>query len=257
MQIKRILAVLALLLMPSIVAAWGPMVGSGVESGGGCTSITVDYWQDFELSSVSGAQLEAHDNNACSSCWTVTDVSSKLSVATGGEVTMDTCPDGVSDAGSSGLAYSWVDGATGYLEIDFGASKSNISVGFWVKTVNVPSWTYGLNIVSLMRADGAVVKSITNNRNLSTNVQQLSSYACAVDTWYWVTLKYTSSDFFYVKIYNTSGTEVYSNSVATNIDTIRKIRVFGTPQSGGTLTSYVDDLIIDITDATFPLIGVE
>lgn len=40
MQIKRILAVLALLLMPSIVAAWGPMVGSGVESGGGGWSCT-------------------------------------------------------------------------------------------------------------------------------------------------------------------------------------------------------------------------
>mgnify|MGYP000871473912 CR=1 FL=1 len=232
--------------------------GQVVASGGApaCTSITVDYWQDFELSAISTAQLEAHDNNACSSCWTITD-NGGLSVSASGESTMDTCPGGSSDSGSNGLALLWSGRPDSSVTLNISTAKANLSGGFWVKTVDVPSWSGGIILISLQDSTSTTRASLINKRDGGTNAQKLGTYTCSTDTWYWVAWEYVQNDYFYYEIYSADGTQVATDSASVGDYTIKFIKLFNRPATDAEITSYMDDVVVDVTDATHPLMGVE
>jgi hypothetical protein len=231
-------------------------------------SITVDLWQTFELTSVTAAQLALNDNCA-SGDWTVNDASAFLSVTAGAERATLEQINSTSDTGSKGLQYSnTANNTTGNIQYDFAAGHDNISFGFWfqISTEFIGSYKeHDLLVIKNVFGNGeSYVKIAVNN---ATDLEIVpfnpdNGYGSHVhisdDTWYWITVKHVRNDKLYLRVYDTSGAQVESEvSIALSADRASEWFSFGsyigTDGAHFNETLLFDDLIVDWTDATFPL----
>jgi hypothetical protein len=231
-------------------------------------SITVDLWQTFEGTAITQAQLEANDNCA-DGTWAVTDASSKLSRSATGEFATLEAINTVADTGTYGLA---VDvnalNAAAYIDYIPASDKTDVSIGFWFKAPAAQIGTYNENdllvVKSVTAQEGLYVKVANENAdNLfvylynTTDLYSASYVTIAGDTWYWCTVRTTKNGTNYLRIYNASGTQVGSEvSSPERFNENFHRFIFGSfigidHTNAGVY--YLDDIILDWANATFPL----
>ena len=170
MQIRRILAVLALLLMPSIVAAWGPMVGSGVESASsGLSKTSLVAWYDF------GDATDAHAS------YDLTETGEPAYTAgppSYGSATSTTSQHGKTTP-TTGLTSAWPatsSDAAWVVRLRFGDSVANGN--FLIQSTDT---RYAIRFLT------AGVSAIMNN------VVHATSVSLSKNTWYTIAINYTHS----------------------------------------------------------------
>jgi len=221
-------------------------------------SFAADIWETYELAAVTAAELQANDNNA-SATWTVTDASGYLSTSTSAEKATLSQVNNTSDTGTLGIRRVYTTTTTGFFTLNFGADKNNASIGFWYQFSVNPSNNHclirGQNNSGSDALDAIFLRSSTRYIGWGTTGNN-NGAALTAGTWYWITIQYNRNATSYLRVYTDAGVQVGSEATATapNV-TLRRLYPFNynNETSEGSMVSYMDDLVIDYTDATFPL----
>ena len=167
--------------------------------------------------------------------------------------------------GSYGMAYDGVNSP--FIRTDFGVNPTSISLGFWMYTGVHTDWARNYVVYTDNSTLGAVpIRALWGDteggdakftlRN-DTGTYSAAGVTVADATWYWVTIQATISGTAYLRVYNTSHAQVGAEiSVAVNANNnFRYLNIIGPASSSAVV--YYDDIVIDWTDATYPLLGWE
>lgn len=228
------------------------------------TDLTVNVWQDFELDTLNGTNLDGRDHFVTTGVWSVTDASTKLSTSTTGEKACTATFGGVSDTGTRGLKYDSAGGAQAYLSFGHPAQRTQMSWGFWFKIVGAAFFSsfseYDLcrNSTDLGTLP-SLIKVVDDTNETRFHLFVPSTYSAGIpiqeNTWYWVTGKHVKNGTVVASLYNDSGVQVgVEQSIAVGNENLTEF-LFGVFAGGPDVASsiYFDDLIMDWTNATYPL----
>lgn len=228
-----------------------------VVSAGG---FTVDLWETFEFDTLTVANLDANDNCATGT-WAITDASSKLDMNAVAEYATISNFNSTADPDGYGMRYNNSGGQNAYLQYTFGTAPdaNPISVGFWVYVpTGLPDYTTTLILYFYTTGEASYLLRVGIYREASTYIMAWTPSTGptlpATNAWYWVTLYVKKNATSYMRVYNSSGSLVGTevNGTAGNFDL--KFIQFGRRVGGDTAVYlYYDDLVMDWTDATFPL----
>ena len=236
---------------------------------GGFPGITYDMWIDFEQCAVAAkptASCLASSTHGTAGTW------STSSDAGGNSLTIQSAAqDTVSGApGSRGLQYNTSNIIVSYDTWAPPSAKTQMSVGFWMKTSTQPTSGYGyaegphfFGFASDAQGDlwrlSDERDGATNNRQIRISPGSGSGKAVTVadGTMYWVTFKMVKNGLVQLSVYDTKlnlvGTASLSDTDNTNIDYIWLGNDL-TQNPALAYTELLDDLIVDYTNAKFPLL---
>jgi hypothetical protein len=204
---------------------------------------TVDVYEDFE---------------DALSTWVETDLQSKINVA-----------DSAAEyAGTNGMS-ALLDGTgLGYIHYPVGSTLTAASLGFWFYSGHLADWSGGPVIVSVCDIaepptnvwNTYVVREQSGADNVIRFRIRGTAWAngpTIVDnTWYWLTVLATRNGTCTLRVYDTSAAQVGSDATVTGLDNVTNGFTFGKCGAGALTNSfYFDDIVLDWTDATFPLLG--
>jgi len=229
--------------LKAVIAARNvPAPGSGTDP-----SFTYDVWVDFESNTdCTDAQIDATDHTAVGS-WSNT-VGNLGCVSTAAKVH--------GDKGAAGAAAA---GGVGRLKYILPASIGAASLGFWFKSGSgYAGWGVANQIILVVILEDESLFYLGEGTNSGTNAREL--YGTGADaitisdsTWYWITVGCTQNDVCEWALYNTSDAQVgatQENAIGNYyIDSIQ----IGSESGISATDLYYDDLVMDFTDATFPL----
>ncbi len=187
-----------------------------------------DWYEDFE--------------DALSGSWSETDAGSVL----------DPQSTDAEYRGVQGAKHDWNGGNAATLHLALGGSYSHISVGFWFKT---PNNTNG----HIMFQDAAEdVRLYYYNAYFALRgLDWAANINATVNTWYWVTIDIVQNSISTIRVYDTSHNQVGSDGTVTAYNAaITTLDFFGDVDDNVTV-QYLDEVVIDTTDATWPLLGWE
>jgi hypothetical protein len=235
------------------------------------TNTDVDLWQDFEFTTLNTTNLAANDhvdNGDDNGTWSIAN-DGTLSTSTSAEkFTPGTLGGNVDSTSLRGLRYQGsANGQDGTVEYNFENERTTLSFGFWVRIPSAYFGTFTSDEPDLIRVRNNTgqnefyVKTSDDEQIFFTlfSVEQDESAPINIepDTWYCLTGLYDST--FRLRVYDENGNQVGversfsgaggANEEATQIQ-------FGSlvgDQSGVWGPYDYDDLIVDWTDATFPL----
>jgi hypothetical protein len=157
-----------------------------------------------------------------------------------------------------------------HIRYNMGAEKTDLSVGFWFRGATIAAatsiqsifaWATATLTVNLRayyyKASGVYTFRLRNAAGTWSAVQKTISPA----TWYWMTLDLNKNDVSTLRIYDTAGAEVDAANVCnvTASNNACQYLFWGAIVTGAdeAFVNYFDDLVVDWTDATFPLLGWE
>lgn len=221
------------------------------------TNITCNVWQDFEFDGSVTATALTNSAHGATNSWYVT--GADLSTSGSGERKVLNRPNSNTDAGTRGLSYSTTLDNVEYVQCRFAATDT-ASAGMWLygPSLAVNASCYVLNFLDEGSNTRAYVRFRLNttyflSMTVSGNTEEIS---CSSDTWYWVSLKYTKSGTCSMAVFDTTGAQVgvtknISDSGAQQITRLWIAQSYASTATAATV--YYDDLLIDTTDATFPL----
>jgi hypothetical protein len=232
-----------------------------VVEGGGGANITANIWENFEFATFSTANLAANDNSS-DGTWTV-GAGTQTTSGTGEKALLATI-NSTSDSGHSyGMAIDESVGTANYVSFDWTSAPgaAAVSYGFWFKT---PTSTVDSTSVMIFRCYGgadyvcrvAIYDDGTKSFRIRGNASYVNHSATwAANTWYWVSVLGDAGGTCRLRIYNDSGTELGTEQTVTAADTTTTGFSLGVDHvyTAGTGSMYWDDLIVDTTDATYPL----
>lgn len=214
-----------------------------------CTSVVADYWQPFDATDFLTSPPTG---------WVITDTGSNLSMSTSGEFATLKCPNGTVDTGTRGLAFNNSGGAAAYGTYTFTASDS-VSVGFWFKPGSlINTWAWH-NIFSFLDSGDSELCMIQAGDGGSNMMLRLycgtgsSTISISTATQYWISAQFSKAGTSSLAVYDSTGSQVGSTVTDTAPNYQATKLYIGFHAAYGTGTSYFDDLLIDFTDATFPL----
>jgi hypothetical protein len=236
------------------------------------SNLTVDVWEDFDIASLTTGNLDTNDH-ATGQTWTLTNPSSLLSVSTSGETPMLSTVNGQSGTGGTkGLSYNCnATGIAGYAQCAFPAAKNSVSFGFWFQYPASFNGTFTehdiLQVETTLGNKNVYIKLADGN--LGTNIQSIHIFnptdnyspgiAVSPVTWYWISVQYLTniaSTGMKVRVFNSVGTQVgIENTRGTAADSGVVNCKIGSQIGGAAFvgTMYYDDLVIDYTNAVYPL----
>lgn len=224
---------------------------------GSSTSITVDLWQTFEFDTISGANFDANDNTSTGS-WSVTDTGAQLSTSSTGQKSFTSLINGSSDSGTRGMAKVYTSAATASPTFDIGSgnTKANVSHSFWFRYSGNPtinkrvSLLYGTSTECLRADFQYLTDTIGFNGGANSNGVALSE-----NTFYRIEIDFTQNATCYGRVYSVMDAQVGDEFTATGANqAMRYWQIFGSAEAVDSgITLYWDNLIIDWTDATYPL----
>lgn len=225
-------------------------------------SFTYDFWLDMEActadANLSTTELASSDNVSGGS-WTKTDAGNSLTATTASE---DAGHTWTTDTGAKGMAVA-LGGTTAYVEYTPAASHNSVSVGFWIKTGNYDSWNGGPTVVDLYDVANGESVRVQDSRNAGTNARNMCvlsatspCFTVSDNTWYWFTFSYIRNSTSSYALYDSSGAQVGTTGTYTARDyAVTSVRIGNTnAHSKSGVSVYLDDIAIDWTDSTFPLI---
>lgn len=245
------------------ISAIGPVAIANVSAIGAVdntssANIVADFWQTFEFTTWNAANLDSNDGVAGNN-WTV--AGTGLSTSTSGEKALLATVNSVSDSGHTrGMAWDWtVTGASyGLFVFPSAPNAAAVSYAAWVKVPNSADETPvdiftardagGDNVLFTLRLYGKTPRII------GTSTVDYGTVMTA-DTWYWFTWKVQRNATSGLTIYNDSGAIVGTAITVTANDFNQGMLSIGSVNSitSQSMTFYMDDLLYDTTDATYPL----
>ncbi len=220
-------------------------------------NIVANVWQDFEISAITQAQLEAHDHSSLTWASPV-NTGGTFSISSSGEQATLSTVGGSADTGTSGIAVDMTKTASDYMNCAGMGTLTTISFGMWVKT---PSASLaGNREIIRVHTGGSIIIAINyNTRDFVLNNGTVIGSAVntlSLSTWYWVTGLAVKNGTCKLRIYDSAGALVGSEKTTTgantNIDALWVGSASVAP-TAGTGTMYWDDLVIDSSTAVFPL----
>jgi hypothetical protein len=237
-------------------------------------NLVVDVWEDFDFTTLSVANLGADDHtSACT--WTITDASSRFSMATNAERLLQGTINGLSDSGGTrGLSYDTnIADTTGLVTCAF-SNRTNVSFGFWWFAPSGIAGSFGEHDIFAMETDlgtdDPFLKYADQEQGTGTGVRlhifcPLQGYTTgvrldtvALDTFYWVTVIWTqnTANGFKMRVYDVNGTligaeQLRNTPASDNLINMQIGTVIGGPQFVGSLR--YDDLLADWTNHVFPI----
>lgn len=232
-------------------------------------NINVDLWETLDFDTLTTGNLGSNDN-ASTGTWTITGATYLSMQAAAERTLLGTINTSLNDAsGSYGLRYvNSADFQAGYLKYEFASPSdhSPLSGGFWFYCTPAMVGTYGEHdLLALYTYNQSYYIKLTDeNQLLLWAFNPADTYSTSIslspDTWYWITWKYTANtavNGFRVTVYDTSGNQVGTEKVRptyndTGVYEVNWGSFSGYSQSDAT-TLYFDDLLLDWTDATYPL----
>lgn len=230
--------------------------------------ITVNLWQDFNFDTLTVENLAANDHSTSGS-WSIIDLNSRLSTNSAAEkVSSGTINGNLDQSGTHGMVYespAAFDPAR--IIYQFSTRKATASIGFWFKfpAEYVGSFEGGqpdiLVVRNILGTNELYVKLTDNNAGNIYLFTVESNYSGNIpvdpDTWYWITVVYGPTT-HRLRVYDEEGNQVGSEQTRPGAgaefeeaSTVSLGSLIGDNGGGGPF--YFDDLVMDWSDATFPL----
>jgi hypothetical protein len=232
-----------------------------VAGGAAPASITVDVWQDFEFDGeITAAALSSNDHTSAGS-WTVSANQSPVWTTTADEKATASSINGTADAGTRGMRRSYTNPATSYVQFNLPEAKTNISVGFWWRAPNTPSWAGGNVIVyayyvATIKFSQAGTAGRPTIRIGAGGDNGADSSALVPGSWYWITARLVKNGTCSCVVYDSAGAAIATQpgdvtGLNNNIESV----LIGEGNAYITADTFhgIDDVVVDYTDATFPL----
>lgn len=208
---------------------------------------TVDVYEDFEDSTQTG--------------WTKTDGSGVLTTYGAAAAQYP------GSTGSGGMLWDAAGNHAANLQYASGSNNSSMSFGFWYYMPAQAAWEgrnyafcaydVAVNEVYKLYIGGNADSPITYSAIIRNTAGDWSTAITlpSADTWYWLTGQAVQNGDMSISVYNTSNTQVgVTRTTTTGNFATREYRLAGNnPVTAGDV--YWDDFCLDITDATFPLLG--
>jgi hypothetical protein len=224
-------------------------------------SITVDMWQDFEFDgSITAASLNSNDHTSAGS-WSVSADQSPVWTTTSDEKTTTSSINSTADTGTRGMRRSFTNAATSYVQYNLPSTKTNISVGFWWRAPDTPSWAGGNKIVYAYPV--ATVKFTQQGAASQPKILLAAggtdgtvSSALTPNNWYWITAKFVRNGTCSCTVYDSAGAAIATQpGDVTGLNNAIENTLIGDNNAhiAANTFSSIDDVVVDYTDATYPL----
>lgn len=240
--------------------------GRRKEDSSGGENIAADFHQTFELNSDnSAAQLDLSDGVAGANFDTTVDSESKLNcTSTSATKSMTSTVNGSTVTTTKGMAVTMDGASASYITFYLPSTQASISMGFWFYTPAQQNFN-AFTFCRLFDTDGTATSILYGDPGAdgggATNIKfgsNTSLIAVSAGTWYWVTMQMVRNGTSSLSVYtdDTGATQVGATKTITsaNFDW-QYIRWGAVGAYGVATTAYFDNLLIDWTDATFPLVG--
>jgi hypothetical protein len=255
----RVVLGIALVLLVAGAAAYADYPG-----------ITYNYWVDFEgaaLGVTPTTATLAASTHGTGETWIISNPINSLTVVSGAQ-------SGISGAtGNRGLQYNDPTGAVAYVAAYLPSTQTSVSMGMWYCTSNQSASTYafagGPNFFGFLNNGFGPIWRLTDERNSVDNVRSIRLSPTGPDstslrripvtdnTCYWVTMKLVKGSTVTLNLYDTSLNLLSSVNTTDSFNQSVDLVWLGNEQktsSNLAYTSAMDDLIVDYTNANFPLL---
>lgn len=218
--------------------------------------LTVDFWEDFEFATLNTASLAANDHNA-GGTWSLTDASTLLSTHASGQKATISTINGSATTGSYGLKRDGsASTAAAYAQYQFAIAPDTtaVSYGFWYY---IPSsgGDYSAEIAYFYNVVGVRARNIAGVYSIRWDDSTGIITVPAADAWYWVTAKVTRNATCYLRVYDSTGVQVGSETTFAGRNNSQAYLMIGNINAATATTgiAYWDNVVVDYTTATFPL----
>ncbi|MDD5391100.1 MAG: hypothetical protein PHD37_17315 [Gallionellaceae bacterium] len=148
-----------------------------------------------------------------------------------------------------------------------GKAYASVSVGFAYRRYTSITWNWGPRIITFVDSAwtayylNAGREAANNNVRAFCMNQSDAGAITGVDdlTWYWITARYIRNDNVTFRVYDAAHSQVGNDLTVEAPDLTCQIVTIGSDSEGATSASYsyIDDIVVDYTDGTFPLLGWE
>jgi hypothetical protein len=237
--------------------------GSCVSGGSG--GVNADLYVDFESGSVGDVMTTSYLSSVTYGIGSWSEYTPSFSVSD----QQKTLPGAVNvggtqyvDIGTRGARFDNND-ASSFSYFYFDENPSDVSVGLFAKT-NVPTspWS-ALDWVEFGVLDACVIQLLSYNGNYIRSHSVFpttygENIAIEQDKWYWITMKWVRADGCYLNVYDADDWSLVgsSNLPGEVLDTTVDFMRIGSNSHGeySDTSTYFDNIILDWTDATFPLL---
>jgi hypothetical protein len=225
--------------------------------------ITYDMWIDFEhdtLGALVTAGELANSTHGAAGSWNTSQTGSHLTVVAAGE---DPAHAITGDTGTRGLAYNLASSGQGWIQWNLPSDKHSLSFGLWYKTYQAPAWDEGPHFITLYNNAYGPMERFSDERSGVNNARQVrispldQAIPISDNTWYWFTMKWVQNGSGIARVYDTNlnlvGTVTFTDSINFPAQAI----LLGSSDAGPSRPGqavYFDDLIIDYTNAAFPVL---
>ncbi len=232
--------------------------------------ITYNYWVDFEgaaLGVTPTTATLAASTHGSGETWIISNPINSLTVVSGAQ-------SGISGAtGNRGLQYNDPTGAVAYVAAYLPSTQTSVSMGMWYCTSNQSASGYayagGPNFFGFLNNGFGPIWRLTDERNSVDNVRSIRLSPTGPDstslrripvtdnTCYWVTMKLVKGSTVTLNLYDTSLNLLSSVNTTDSFNQSVDLVWLGNEQktsSNLAYTSAMDDLIVDYTNANFPLL---
>ncbi len=155
--------------------------------------------------------------------------------------------------GSQGAKHDWNGGNTGTLHLALGGTYANFSIGFWFKLPN------NTNGIIMFQDAGQNIRLYYYDSyfRLRGTDWTATTIAATQNTWYWLTLDMVRNGISTLRVYDTNDNQVGSDSTVTAYNAAMSVVDFFGGADDNPTAAYLDEVVVDITDATWPLLGWE
>ena len=257
----RVTICVALVLLLGGVAAYASFPG-----------ITYNYWVDFESAALGVAPTVSTltaTTHGTGETWIISNPDSALTV-------LSNAQDGLAGAtGNRGLQYSQATGGVDYVGMYLPSTQNTVSMGMWYCTSNQSASGYnfeeGPHFFGFYNNAFGATWRLSDERNSASNIRSIRLSPTGPDaaslrmipvsdsTCYWISMKYVKGSTVIFNLYDTNLNLLGSvNTPETDNVGVDLVWLGNQQQTTVNLpyTMQMDDLIIDSTNANFPLLPV-
>jgi hypothetical protein len=224
--------------------------------------ITYDMWVDFEQCTSGSAPTTtclANSTHGTAGAWDVSSMAGLITIQTAGQA-----PKPTGDTGTLGMAYNVANGGVGYIQWTPPSPLTSFSFGLWYKTGQPGPYIEGPHFITLNNVAYGNMERLSDERSSGDSTRQIrvspvdvAVTGLADNTWYWCTVKWVEGGAGSFSVYDASlnfvGTVDFTDNTNVPAQQILLGNTSATTAETGE-TTYFDDLIVDYTNANFPLV---
>jgi hypothetical protein len=210
---------------------------------------------------MSASQLASSTHGAAGT-WAVSDPESLLTTQTAGQ---DPANALTGDTSTQGMAYGVSNGADAFIQWTLPSAHNALAFGLWYKTGKPAAWIEGPHFVTLYNAAVGDMLRLSDERSSTTNTREIrvspldASVSVADNTWYWCTMEWRQGAAGSFAVYDTSlnlvGSVNFTDTFNAPTQAILLGNTSGTSAEAGE-TTYFDDLIVEYSNPSFPLLPI-